>query len=93
MAEDLSAFPLLMGGMKGYSAIGSANQAAQQRALRLRTTASTGQYQAPFHTPDRRLLSDAIRQFIYGQGAAGGLLEKNVVYHGHEQRGTDADDD
>jgi hypothetical protein len=71
VAEDLIAFPLLMGGMKGYSAIGSRlNQAAQQRALdALRTTASTGNYQAP--VLPTAPLRDWVRQFIYGQGAAG----------------------
>jgi hypothetical protein len=73
IAEDLAAFPILMGGMKGYSAIGSAfNRAAQQRALAAaQIAASTRQYQAPFQRQLASPMSDAVRKIIYGQGAAG----------------------
>ena len=71
-AEDAMAFPLMLGGMKGYSALaGARNRAAQQAALdALRTTASTGKYQPPVYPPSPLL--DAVRQAIYGRGAAGG---------------------
>jgi hypothetical protein len=71
MGEDLAAFPLLMGGMKGYSAVATRlNQAAQQRALAAaQIAASTGQYQASFSPQIAAPFSDAVRKMIFGKAA------------------------
>jgi hypothetical protein len=71
VAEDLAAFPLLMGGFKAYStAATKLNQAAQQRAFAAaQVAASTGAYRAPFSPQIAGPLSDAARKLIFGQAA------------------------
>ena len=73
IGEDLAAGGMFMGAGLGYRGLtAKSNQLLQQRALdALRSTVSTGNYQAPMQpgTP----LRDWVRQFIYSQGAANRL--------------------
>ena len=73
VGEDLGAGALFLGAGLGYRGLtGHLNELTQQRALdALRSTISTGNYQAPVvpATP----LRDWVRQFIYSQGAANRL--------------------
>jgi hypothetical protein len=71
IGEDVAAFPLLMGGFKGYSSAATAlNRAAQQRALQTaQVAASTGAYRAPFNPQIAGPLSDAARKMIFGEAA------------------------
>ena len=73
IGEDLAVGGGLALGTMGYGALTErVNRLAQQRAIdALRSTISTGNYQAPIQpaTP----LRDFVRQLIYGQGTAGKL--------------------
>ena len=73
VAGDLGVAAAIMGGGKAYGALtGRVNQLTQQRALdALRSTISTGNYQAPMQPPST--LRDWVRSYIYSQGAAGKL--------------------
>jgi hypothetical protein len=73
IGEDLAAGGGFLAATLGYRGLtGKVNQLAQQRALdALRSTVSTGNYQAPV-VPGSPL-RDLVRSLIYGQSAAGKL--------------------
>ena len=73
VGEDLGAGALFLGAGLGYRGLtGHLNELTQQRALdALRSTISTGNYQAPMQPPQS--LRDWVRSIIYSQSAAGKL--------------------